>query len=150
MGKVLVFLKHPIKIYILGGYMSRKISKVTRKARQPGSRKPERYMQPSILLSLKRKPSYGYELIQNISEFGFVEGKAPPGMIYRHLRELEENGLVSSEWQTEETGPAKRIYRLTAEGSEVLDFWIDYMKSQAERLTKFVKVFEDIGKNKSE
>ena len=68
--------------------MSRKIPKVAKKARRPASQKPERYMQPSILMSLKRKPSYGYELIQNISEFGFVEGKAPPGMIYRHLREL--------------------------------------------------------------
>ena len=73
--------------------MSRKLKLL----RQPGSKKTERYIQPSILLALKIKPSYGYKLIQKISQFGFIEGQVPPGMIYRHLRELEENGLVVSE-----------------------------------------------------
>jgi len=120
--------------------------KTPKKVRRPGSKKPERYMQPSILISLKQKPSYGYELIQNISQFGFIEGKAPPGMIYRHLRDLEENGLVSSEWQTDETGPAKRIYHLTEEGGEVLDYWIVYMKSQAENLLSFIDIYRDLEK----
>jgi PadR family transcriptional regulator, regulatory protein PadR len=114
--------------------------------RHPGSKKAERYIQPSILLALKVKPSYGYELIQEISQFGFIEGQAPPGMIYRHLRELEENGLVSSEWETDGTGPAKRVYQLTTEGVEVLDFWIGYMKNQAERLLKFVEMYQKTAK----
>ena len=120
--------------------MSRKL----KAAPHPGSKKADRYIQPSILLALKIKPSYGYELIQEISRFGFVEGQAPPGMIYRHLRELEENGLVSSEWETDGAGPAKRVYQLTAEGREVLEFWIDYMKNQAERLIKFVEMHRDV------
>lgn len=115
-------------------------------SRHPGSKKAERYIQPSILLALKIKPSYGYELIQEISQFGFIEGQAPPGMIYRHLRELEENGLVSSEWETDGTGPAKRVYQLTTEGVEVLDFWIGYMKNQAERLLKFVEMYQKTAK----
>jgi poly-beta-hydroxybutyrate-responsive repressor len=115
---------------------------------QPGSKKAERYIQPSLLLALRIKPSYGYELIQEISQFGFVEGQAPPGMIYRHLRELEENGLVSSEWETDGTGPAKRVYQLTAEGLAVLDYWIAYMKNQAERLARFVAMYQKISKKK--
>jgi PadR family transcriptional regulator PadR len=117
--------------------MSRKMKPI----HQPGSKKTERYIQPSILLALKTKPSYGYELIQEISQFGFIEGQFPPGMIYRHLRELEENGLVVSEWETQGAGPAKRVYQLTAEGLEVLEFWIGYMKKQAERLLKFVEMY---------
>ena len=109
--------------------------------RRPGSKKAERYMQPTILLALKIKPSYGYELIQEISKFGFVEGQAPPGMIYRHLRDLEDNGLVSSQWETEGTGPAKRVYQITAEGSEVLHFWAVYMKKQADNLMNFIDIF---------
>jgi poly-beta-hydroxybutyrate-responsive repressor len=115
-----------------------------KKVSRPGSKKPERYMQPSILISLKQKPSYGYELIKKIAQFGFIEGKAPPGMIYRHLRELEENGLVSSEWQTDETGPAKRIYHLTEEGGEVLDYWIEYMKTQADKLLTFIDKYRNL------
>jgi len=63
-------------------------------------------------------------------------------MIYRHLRDLEENGLVSSEWQTEGAGPAKRVYQLTPEGSEVLDFWIAYMKNQVDKLLNFIEIYQ--------
>ncbi|MEJ2727211.1 MAG: helix-turn-helix transcriptional regulator [Deltaproteobacteria bacterium] len=101
-------------------------------------------MQPSILLGLKIKPSYGYELINSIQKFGFVQGQAPPGMIYRHLRGLEADGLVKSEWQTEGTGPARRIYRLTAEGDEALSLWIDYMQRQADNLIRFIQEYKRV------
>ena len=127
--------------------MSRKIKKTSKKPFQTGSKKSERYIQPSILMALKYRPSYGYELIKEISQFGFVEGQAPPGMIYRHLRHMEENGLVSSEWATEGTGPAKRVYQLTMEGSEVLEYWISYMKKQSERLLSFIEHYENIKKD---
>ena len=123
--------------------MSRKVLKTPKKPRRPGSKKAERYIQSSILMALKIAPRYGYELIKEISQFGFVEGQAPPGMIYRHLRDLEENGLVSSEWQTQGAGPAKRVYELTSEGSEVLDFWIAYMKTQVEKLQKFIEIYQN-------
>jgi len=104
-------------------------------------------MQPSILLGLFLKPSYGYELIRNIQKFGFIEGQAPPGMIYRHLHQLEEDGLVSSRWDTEVTGPAKRMYNLTDEGREMLTVWIDYMDKQAQTLSAFVNQYRQISKN---
>ncbi|MEJ2658507.1 MAG: helix-turn-helix transcriptional regulator [Desulfobacterales bacterium] len=122
--------------------MSRKVLKTPKRSRHPGSKKAERYIQPSILMALKIRPSYGYELIKEISQFGFVEGQAPPGMIYRHLRDLEENGLVVSQWQTQGTGPAKRVYRLTSEGGEVLDFWIAYMKNQVDKLQNFIHIYQ--------
>jgi len=106
--------------------------------------KQERYIQPSILLELYINPSYGYELIQGIQRYGFVEGQAPPGMIYRHLRQLEEEGLVISEWQTEGSGPAKRVYHITPEGREVLALWTQYMERQAKKLTQFVEQFHQV------
>jgi poly-beta-hydroxybutyrate-responsive repressor len=130
--------------YILGGYMSSKTPPTPNTSFHPGSKKADRYIQPSILMALKRKPSYGYELIHEISQFGFVEGQAPPGMIYRHLRNLEENGLVSSQWQTDGSGPAKRVYQLTQEGHEVLSFWIRYMKEQAEKLLNFIDRYQHL------
>jgi PadR family transcriptional regulator PadR len=126
--------------------MSRKINKASKKSFQTGSKKSERYIQPSILMALKDKPSYGYELIQVIGQFGFVEGPAPPGMIYRHLRDMEENGLIASEWETEGTGPAKRVYQLTEEGGAVLDYWINYMQKQAQRLLSFIERYQNIKK----
>lgn len=115
-----------------------------------GPGKLERYIQPSILMGLFLTPSYGYKLIQNIQKFGFVKGQAPPGMIYRHLRQLEEEGLVSSEWMTEGTGPAKRVYSLTPEGKEVLAIWVEYMKQQAKNLNAFIAHYQKAKKRKPE
>ena len=124
--------------------MSTKIQE-RRGNRQAGSGKAERYIQASILMGLRRQPSYGYELIQNIQEFGFVEGQAPPGMIYRHLRDLEAAGLVVSSWKTDGSGPAKRMYCLTAEGEEALALWVGYMEQQAQKLTGFIRVYRKTG-----
>jgi len=113
-----------------------------KKISHPPQGRQERYIQPSILLGLLRKESYGYELIQNIQKFGFIEGNAPPGMIYRHLRQLEEDGLVLSKWETEGSGPAKRVYTLTDEGKELLAIWIEYLRKQAKNLEAFIGYYE--------
>ncbi|WP_034641776.1 helix-turn-helix transcriptional regulator [Desulfovibrio inopinatus] len=111
-----------------------------------GSRqgKPERYMQPSILMALLVKPTHGYDLIQEIPEYGFIRGDAPPGMVYRHLRQMEEDGLVESEWTTDGSGPAKRIYRITEIGHDVLDSWIVYMERQRDLLDRFILNYKSI------
>lgn len=107
-----------------------------------GPGKPDRYMQPSILMALLHGESYGYEMLQRIGEYGFLKGDAPPGMIYRHLRQMEEDGLVTSRWEAEGTGPARRVYAITPEGREELHAWVGYMKRQARTLTEFVARYE--------
>ena len=125
--------------------MSNKNIKGSAKSHHPRSGKAERYIQPSILLALQHKVSYGYELIREIPAFGFIEGQAPPGMIYRHLRDLEETGLVASRWETDGSGPAKRMYELTSEGVEALQAWIDYMQGQVTILQAFIERFRQGG-----
>lgn len=120
----------------------------TKTEQLPG--RQERYIQPSILMGLLSKPCYGYELINTIQQYGFIEGQAPPGMIYRHLRRLEEDGLVISRWDTEEAGAAKRMYTITGEGKQVLTIWIRYMKAQAEKLERFVSMYAISEKHSSE
>ena len=124
------------------------MSERKRKRIRIGQGKRERYLQPSLLMGLLLKPSYGYELIQSIQEFGFVEGQAPPGMVYRHLRQLEGDGLVTSEWETEGSGPAKRIYRLTADGAEVLALWVEHMERQAQKLGTFIGGYRNLSKKR--
>jgi PadR family transcriptional regulator PadR len=60
------------------------------------------------------------------------------GNLYRVLRALEEDGLVSSEWSDETPGPAKRVYRLTDAGSEVLDDWARALDAARGRITTFL------------
>ncbi len=112
-------------------------------AEKIGPGKPDRYMQPSILMALLDGKSHGYEMLQHIGEYGFLQGDAPPGMIYRHLRQMEDEGLVASEWDASGTGPAKRVYAVTPEGREVLDAWVRYMERQARTLLEFTARYRE-------
>lgn len=105
----------------------------------PGSGKAERYIQPSLLMALMGGDSYGYELIQTIAGYGFLPDEPPPGMIYRHLRQMEGDGLVESSWETSGGGPAKRVYAITDDGREMLEAWVRYMDKQARTLAGFVE-----------
>jgi PadR family transcriptional regulator PadR len=43
-----------------------------------------------------------------------------PGRLYRALRALENDGLVRSIWEKSSSGPDRRMYELTREGTECL------------------------------
>lgn len=75
-------------------------------------------LRPAILLLLKERESHGYELVSRLSELGF---DVPDfGGLYRALRAMEDEGLISSSWGTPERGPARRVYALTSEGDNHL------------------------------
>lgn len=87
-----------------------------------------RLMQPSILTALASsdKPMHGYLIIQEMAKGPMFGGSAPdPTGIYRILKQMENNGLVTSAWDTSESGPAKRCYELTDDGRACLRRWID-------------------------
>jgi poly-beta-hydroxybutyrate-responsive repressor len=87
-----------------------------------------RLTQPSILTVLARsdKPMHGYLIIQEMADGPMFGGNAPdPTGVYRILKQMENNGLVESAWDTSESGPAKRCYTLTDDGRACLRRWID-------------------------
>lgn len=104
----------------------------------------EKFMQPCLLLLLKQRSAHGYDLMQSLLEFGFSERSLDPGTVYRNLRRLEEEGLVSSRWDIGEGGPAKRLYRLTDEGEEVLHAWAINIGQQRKRLGDFLDKYRAI------
>ena len=55
----------------------------------------ERFVEPSLLLLLRERPLHGYELIERLPEV-VGEGRVDVGNLYRLLRALEAEGLVSS------------------------------------------------------
>jgi len=113
-----------------------------KRAKRPGRGKPERYIQPSLLRALLGQDAYGYELLKVIPDYGFVPDDVPPGMIYRHLRQMEDEGLLESAWQTEDSGPAKRIYRITDKGRQALADWVAHMEAMAQRLGRFIRDYK--------
>src|SRR5215207_3036062 len=55
-----------------------------------------------------------HQLAQKLTAAGLPESDS--GTVYRTLRQLEKSGMVSSFWDTSESGPARRMYTLTKAG----------------------------------
>lgn len=101
----------------------------------------ERFVEPSILLLLRERPLHGYELIERLPELA-GEGRIDVGNLYRLLRALEAEDLVSSEWSAELPGPAKRTYELTPEGRRLLDRWAEALREAQDDVQSFLDRYE--------
>lgn len=80
---------------------------------------PRNFLQPCLLLLLRERPDHGYELAARLRPMHDGDGDA--GAVYRTLRGLERSGLVRSEWETSDAGPARRTYHITDDGIASLD-----------------------------
>ena len=119
-----------------------------RRARQPHRRgwsvhaRVERFSEPALLLLLRDRPAHGYELVDSLSEL--APGRRPDmGNLYRTLRALESEGLVSSEWDAKAPGPAKRRYELSRPGRRLLDEWAEALKQARDRIDAFLDRYEE-------
>ncbi|MDT0212787.1 PadR family transcriptional regulator [Rothia sp. ARF10] len=68
-------------------------------------------------LTTLARPHYGYALLETLADAGFaVDGNT----LYPLLRRLEKQGLLTAEWNTDDTRPRK-FYLVTPDGAAVLD-----------------------------
>ena len=100
-----------------------------------------RNAEPFILLVLHQGRSYGYEIRSRLEGFGFRRAAREPGVVYRLLRNLEEAGLIESEWDVAGTGPARRYYRLTDLGRAQLQRGAEHLERQARRIQQFFEAY---------
>lgn len=97
----------------------------------------ERFAEPAVLLLLRDREAHGYELLDQLAELLPGE-RVDMGNLYRVLRALEEDGLVSSEWDESSPGPAKRVYRLSEAGEAVLAHWVGALEAARQRIDVFL------------
>jgi PadR family transcriptional regulator PadR len=105
-----------------------------RRAEQPRS-----WLQPFLLLALEQWQSHGYELIRRMSSFGFET--LDRGSVYRTLRQLEKDGLVTSGWDTSKDGPARRLYTLTDAGRLYLEACAASLRGYQTMLNQFFSLY---------
>jgi PadR family transcriptional regulator PadR len=104
----------------------------------------ERFAEPALLLLLRERPTHGYELLEQLPQL-LRDERVDVGNVYRALRALEEEGLVTSEWNAELPGPAKRTYALTDEGRRLLDRWADALRENQRAVAAFLSRYERSG-----
>ena len=76
-------------------------------------------------LEVLRDPGYGYALLETLDAAGFeVQGNT----LYPLLRRLESQGLLASDWNTDESRPRK-FYRTSIAGDALATVLFDDWKS---------------------
>jgi PadR family transcriptional regulator PadR len=103
----------------------------------------ERFVEPSLLLLLRERPMHGYELIERLPEVAGPETRVDVGNLYRILRKLEDEGIVTSEWSADLPGPAKRTYELTEAGRRLLDRWAEALRTAQDSISGFLQRYEE-------
>ena len=101
--------------------------------------RPRNWLVPVVLLTLRELNSYGYELMERVTEFGFEAMN--PGTLYRTLRQMEKEGLCESRWETSRGGPARRVYSITAAGEAYLDFWAEALEQYRRNMDAFFRLY---------
>lgn len=97
---------------------------------------PRNFLRPCLLLLIAEQPSHGYDLLERLGEIGYR--RAEPGGLYRTLRLLEQEGLITSDWGTSDVGPRRRNYRLTGEGMDWLHAWAGSMRYTRDVLDRYL------------
>ncbi|HEX2171663.1 MAG TPA: poly-beta-hydroxybutyrate-responsive repressor [Dehalococcoidia bacterium] len=100
---------------------------------------PKNFLVPYLLLLLKQWNAYGYQLMQQLVAFGFAA--LDRGTVYRTLRQLERDGLVSSTWDTGQEGPARRVYSITDAGIAFLQAWASTLDQYRQTLDMFFDLY---------
>lgn len=66
-------------------------------------------------LVVLREADYGYALLERLNELGF---QVDANTLYPLLRRLESQGLLTSDWNTDQSRPRK-FYRTSTAGTEL-------------------------------
>jgi len=99
------------------------------------------FLRPGILLLLRQDPAHGYTLIEDLRREGIIDKELDPAVVYRHLREMEDEGLLYSEWQTEGSGVPRRVYRLAPAGEEFVRGCIANLQRTRRRLLRVLHLY---------
>lgn len=102
--------------------------------------RPRNWLTSVALVILRQEPSHGYELMERLDEFGFEQKNA--GTLYKTLRQMEEDGLCESEWDTiNGEGPARRRYSVTDAGEERLAAWAEGFRNYQNVMDSFFRAY---------
>ncbi|MBN2046530.1 MAG: helix-turn-helix transcriptional regulator [Anaerolineaceae bacterium] len=98
------------------------------------------FLQPCLLLMLREEKGHGYTLLNRLDQFGFDTEQLDASLVYRSLRDMEEGGLVISEWDDESQGPQRRVYEITPAGIEHLKEWMNDLQKVSRDIQMLIDI----------
>ncbi|MGH2917652.1 MAG: PadR family transcriptional regulator [Solirubrobacteraceae bacterium] len=91
---------------------------------------------------LRNGSSYGYELRRELAVRAL---DVDPAVMYRSLREMERDGLISSHWMRSDSGPRRRVYTITDVGRAELARTAAAVKRFRDEQDAFLQACEEPG-----
>jgi poly-beta-hydroxybutyrate-responsive repressor len=104
-------------------------------------RLPKNFLASWLLLLLRNWSAHGYQLIQTMTAMGL--GVVDPATVYRTLRQLEREGLITSVWDPKASGAARRTYTLTEAGEDYLRLWSRQLEQYQTLLSRFFEIYQN-------
>ncbi|MFC0190116.1 PadR family transcriptional regulator [Fictibacillus aquaticus] len=90
-----------------------------------------------VLQLLAERDMYGYELVKELEKRSDQHLQVKEGTLYPALHKLEKQEYIECYWQEQEKGPARKYYRITDEGVQML-------KEKTEEWQQFVQVINKV------
>ena len=106
----------------------------------------DRLLRPVVLAMLARAGTHGYDLVQQLGRLElFADSPPDTSGIYKILKSMEKEGLVSSDWDLGDHGPAKRSYALTRDGRTCLKHWAETLRAYRAQIDGLLEILDASG-----
>ena len=94
-------------------------------------------LEACILQLIKHKDMYGYEITEQLSNYGL--DIVAQGTIYPLLMKLEKENLVTSYLKESNFGPPRKYYSITEEGNKYIVNFKDVWRNISTTITEILK-----------
>ena len=94
-------------------------------------------LEACILQIIKNKDMYGYEITEQLSNYGL--DMVAQGTIYPLLMKLEKENLVTSYLKESNFGPPRKYYSITEEGNKYIVNFKDVWRNISTTITEILK-----------
>jgi PadR family transcriptional regulator PadR len=92
-----------------------------------------------ILSLLSEEPMYGYQITQELQQRSEGYFVMKEGLLYPALHQMEQDGLVKSEWRRVEGSRQRKYYSITEEGHRVLSRSVTEWTTFTEKLMEVLE-----------
>jgi len=98
-------------------------------------------LKPTLLFLMHKGATHGYDLLEQLKEYEISE--IDPSLVYRAMREMEVEGMVTSTWDEKDTqGPPRRMYNLTPFGDRILQEYLNDLRNTRNHIDRLIDDYE--------
>lgn len=95
-----------------------------------------------ILWLIHRQPLHGYGIAKEMEHLPTGPWKPRTGAVYTILRRMDEEGLLSSEWEKRQGKKDRRIYQVTKKGEGILKQGLTLLKRRMKLFKEMVAYYD--------